>query len=125
MFQTKVWKDLGYHDEARHYQIMSYWSPNPPDVERNLRKHVVDNPRVANPTHGDLGIKVDFVLVGFGLWSVKPEFFWNQKANLQRFSDFRQSLPRIMDVSLNSFTDVPNCLHEWSTFPPIWIRSGF
>ena len=100
-FQKKVWKDLAYHDVARRYKIASFWSPYPHDVQQNLRAHVIDDPQVAknfNPS-GDLGvIKIDFILVGFGLWSMKPEDFWNRDQNWRRFQEFEQGLKGIVDV---------------------------
>ena len=109
-FQKKVWKDLAYHDVARRYKIASFWSPYPHDVQQNLRVHVIDDPQVAknfNPS-GDLGvIKIDFILVGFGLWSMKPEDFWNRDQNWRRFHEFEQGLKGIVDVG----TLVPSILY--------------
>ena len=61
-------------------------------------KHVIDPSQKMNP--GDHEVKIDFILIGYGMWSIKPKAFENPKEKEKRFKDFREHLPQVLAVGI-------------------------
>ena len=77
-------------DRDNHFTAQYYSTPFPYDVERELRKTVL--PSMEKPRE----ISVDFVLFGFGLWTMRHPDKQNPKRS--RLEAFKEGLAKVMKV---------------------------
>lgn len=100
--QEKEHNDLSYEDNHHTFNMRFLWAPEIPQVQKKLMQHVLP---MTNGSKYDTNIyqnkieekiiTVDFVLIGFGLWSLGKGYWKNPRWN---FEKFKQGIPRIIQL---------------------------